>query len=214
MLQTLKINIIFLGIEPMTLELVAPCPTSWATANRRHITPCVCSWSPLSVVLVSWVRTKIQMTDSWIPSTTAACGISSGMPPSLVKNPVMFMRLSTKLHSRLNGWPQHPTSISFMRKQMPFRKAMHVWTRTYVCSYVCICTTRSSCGSPLLSAHSSRPKSPSREHRDMVHQRLLTDPSQLPRDAHHQFIFVCQSLQLLKILWPKLNQNVLSKICW
>lgn len=54
---------------------------------------------------------------------------------------VMFMRLSTKLHSRLNGRPQHPTSISFMRNQMPFRSVC-VWTRThrYVCSYVCICT--------------------------------------------------------------------------
>ncbi len=52
---------------------------------------------------------------------------------------VMFMRLSTKLHSWLSGWPQHPTSISFIRNQMPFRKAVCVWTRTYVCSYVCIC---------------------------------------------------------------------------
>lgn len=71
--------------------------------NRCNVKRAQTIWISLQclMALVPWVWTKAQMTDSWTPNASAACGISCGMLPRLEESRVMFMRL--KLHFWLNG---------------------------------------------------------------------------------------------------------------
>ncbi len=155
------------------------------TNKKTEHTLCM-YWSPLSVVSVTWVQTKAQMTDSWIECNNSPWDQLWNAAITCEESRVMFMKLSTKLPPGLADDPNIPPQyLSWGTRWHLERLCMYEHIRVYVhmCVFAQRCTTWSSCWSPLFSGHRFCLKSPPREHRDMVHHRLLTDPNQLPWDT-------------------------------